>query len=261
MIKIEKLKKTKEKISFIAKGMNFSLMNAFRRSIFEIPIIAIDTVEFSKNDSVLYDEMLAHRLGLVPIKTHPNFFEKEKCSCEGKGCLKCSVSLKLKAKGPGTVYSGDLKGKGFEIIFKDIPLVILAKDQELEFCAEAILGKALDHAKFSPGIAWFNAVPIINLGKEIETYVDLVQICPKKAIIIKGNKIEIDSLKCDICEACIEHCNNNNKKSPEISFSEEDFIFNIESFGQLDPEEIFLESINVLNKNLDDLGKFVEKIK
>ena len=46
-----------------------SLANAVRRSVAEVPTLAIDEVEIYKNDSPLYDEMLALRLGLVPLKT------------------------------------------------------------------------------------------------------------------------------------------------------------------------------------------------
>lgn len=261
MVKIEKIDKTKEKISFTLKDSDLASANAIRRSIFEIPVLAIDEVEFSKNDSALYDEMLAHRLGLIPLKAPKTFKPKEECSCKGKGCLKCTASFKLEANGPGTIYSGDLKGKGAEIVFKDMPLVILAKDQELKFSATATLGKALEHSKYSPGLMWFTSLPIIKLDKDTETYTDLVEVCPKKAIVIRGNKIEIDALKCDLCEACIEYCNKNNKKALDISYSEKDFIFNIESFGQLDPEEIFLESIEALNQNLDDFEQLIEKIK
>jgi DNA-directed RNA polymerase subunit D len=261
MVKIEKIKKTKEKIIFSVKDVDQPIANAIRRSIFEIPVIAIDEVEFYKNDSALYDEMLAHRLGLMPIKAPKTFTLKEECSCDGKGCLKCTASFKLKAVGPCTIYSGDLKGKGAEVVFKEMPLVILAKDQELEFSATACLGKALEHSKFSPGMIWFTSTPNIKLDKETESYTDTAEVCPKKAIIIKGNKIEIDNLKCDVCEACIEYCNKNNKKALDISFSERDFLFNVESFGQLEPEEIFLESINTLNDNLDAFEKALSKAK
>jgi DNA-directed RNA polymerase subunit D len=255
MVKIEKLKEGTEKISFIIRDTNHSFINAIRRSVFEIPILAIDEVEFYKNDSALYDEILAHRLGMVPLKTPKTFTLKEECSCKGKGCMKCTASCKLKAKGPCTVYSKNLKVKGFEPVFSDIPLVILAKDQELEFTAEAILGKAKEHSKYSSGFIWFNSYPEINLTKETESYTELAQVCPKKAITIKGNKIEIDPLKCDLCEACIEYCNQNNKKPLDIKFSEKDFIVHIESFGQIEARDIFLESVDALNNNLKELAK------
>lgn len=261
MVKIEKIKETKEKISFLIRDSDYSFVNGIRRSILEIPVLAIEDVEFTKNDSALYDEILAHRLGLIPLKAPKTFTAREECSCKGKGCLKCTASFKLKAVGPATIYSKDLKSKGAEVIFKEMPIVILAKDQELELSAEAILGKGRDHAKFSPGLAWFNSLPIINLNKDTEAYTDLIAVCPKKAIIGKGNKIEINPMKCDLCEACIEYCNKNNKKAPDIQFSNKDFIFNLESFGQLEANEIFEESIKAINDNLDELEKLVDKVK
>jgi DNA-directed RNA polymerase subunit D len=260
MIKIQKLKENKEKISFIVRGINNTIANSIRRSVFEIPVLAIDSVEFYKNDSALYDEILAHRLGLVPLKAPKTFTRKEECSCKGKGCLKCTASLKLKAKGPCTVYTADLKAKGSEPVF-NMPIVILTKDQELEFSAEACLGTAKEHAKFSPGLVWFNAIPIIKLTRETEAYEDVIAVCPKKAIISKGKKIEIDALKCDLCEACMEYCNKNNKEPLDIKASEEDFIFHVESFGQLEPSKIFTEAIDSLDKNLDEFAKLVKKAK
>ena len=121
MVKIEKISSDKEKIVFLIKGINNSIANSIRRSIFEVPILAIDSVEFYKNDSALYDEILAHRLGLLPLRTSKTFTQREKCTCKGKGCIKCTLSFKLKAKGPKMVYAGDLKGKGAEMIYPEMP--------------------------------------------------------------------------------------------------------------------------------------------
>ena len=65
MIKI--IKKSDDKIIFNT-DMSISLLNALRRSVNEIPILAIDSLEISKNDSALYDEIIAHRVGLIPLK-------------------------------------------------------------------------------------------------------------------------------------------------------------------------------------------------
>lgn len=260
MIKIQKLKEEKDKISFNVSGTSNAIINAIRRNVFEIPVLAIDTVEFYKNDSALYDEILAHRLGLVPLKAPKTFTLRSECSCKGKGCLKCTAALKLKAEGPCTVYTEDLKAKGCEPVF-NMPLVILIKDQELEFSAEACLGTAKEHTKFSPGLVWFSSIPEINLKKETENFTELVNVCPKKAITTKNNKIEIDPLKCDICEACVEYCIKYNKEVPEIKASEQNFIFNIESFGQLSPKDIFLEAIEALNKNINEVEKTIKKSK
>lgn len=259
-MKIEKIQKKEDKVTFLVKGIRNSIANAIRRSVMEIPTLAIDSVEFYKNDSALYDEILAHRFGLVPLKAPKNFVLPEKCSCKGKGCLKCTAILKLKAKGPATVYSSDLKTKGAEVVFKEIPLVILAKDQEIELVAEARLGTGKQHAKHTPGLLWFNSYPIVTI-KGCKNCSECVSICPKKAISLKGSEITIDPLKCDLCNACVEFTRRKEKCEIIIEPSSEDFIFYVESFGQLAPEEIFVEAINSLNENLDELAKALEKEK
>ena len=77
---------------------NISLANALRRSVLEVPVLAVDEVEIFKNDSALYDEVLAHRIGLIPLKTEPRMSEKTK------------IDFKLSKTGQCTVYSDDLKG-------------------------------------------------------------------------------------------------------------------------------------------------------
>ena len=260
MVKIEKISLDKEKIVFLIKGINNSLANTIRRYVLEIPVLAIDTVEFYKNDSALYDEVLAHRLGLLPLKTTKSFTERKKCTCKGKGCLKCTASFKLKAKGPCMIYAKDLKGKGADIIHPDMPLVLLAKDQELQLSAEATLGVGKEHAKFTPALVWFNSYPVIDTKCSVDSE-EFVKVCPRKAIKIKDKKIAIDPLKCDMCEACIELSKKKDKCSISIKDSKQDFIFYIESFGQMDSKAIFVETIDVLNKNLKELAKQVDKFK
>ena len=63
---IEILKSKEDELSFVIRGINSSYANALRRSSEEIPVLAVDTVEVTKNDSMLYDEMLALRIGLIP---------------------------------------------------------------------------------------------------------------------------------------------------------------------------------------------------
>jgi DNA-directed RNA polymerase subunit D len=258
MVSIQKISKKQEKETFLIKGINYSTANSIRRSSQEIPILAIDTVEFYKNDSALSDEILAHRLGLVPLKSDKGLLPREKCTCKGKGCIKCKVVLKLKAQGPCTVYSKDLKTKGAEVIYKEMPLTILDKGQQLELSAEAVLGKGKEHAKFSPGLVYYNSYPLIEIKGELPK--KCTEICPSKAIIEDKGKITIDPLKCDICGACTEECNEKGKDIIKITPSEQDFIFTIESWGQLPPHELFVEAVKALSNNLNDISKEIKKI-
>lgn len=134
MIKITK--KSDNKIE-LTTDMNTSLANAIRRAVNEIPILAVETLEITKNDSALYDEIIAHRMGFVPLKNESIKPDK-------------GIKFKLQAKGPGVVYSDGLVPKG-NSVYK-MPISILDKNQELEFVAEAKIGTGLEHAKFSPGL-------------------------------------------------------------------------------------------------------------
>ena len=256
MIKI--ISKDKEKIA-LEIDISESLANAIRRSVLEIPILAIDEVEFFKNDSALYDEIIAHRLGLIPLVTEKTFTEREECSCKGKGCAKCSVDLKIKIQGPCTVYSKDLKGKT-KPVNNNIPIVILDKNQELELVARAKLGKGIEHAKFSPGLAHYRNLAKIEIDKDcdIEACKKCIEVCPHKILKEEKGKIEIKEIyKCDLCEACVESCKRQGKQAIKIS-RDKNLIFFVESWGQIEAKEIFNKAIDALNDNLKDLSKQVK---
>jgi len=248
-MKINLLEKKEEKISFVIRDIPLWFANAIRRSVSEIPVLAIDTVEFYKNDSALYDEILAHRLGLIPLKATSYLAERNKCSCKGAGCSKCTVKIKLKAKGPCTVYASELKGKGFEVIYKDMPIVILEKDQELEAVCEARLGKATEHAKFSPGLIWYNSFPLI---KEVRKAEKTIKVDKEEFEKIREGKSKLIP---DLLNETVE-CNG---KFLKIEPSEKDFIFFVESFGQFTPKEMFILAIKALQQNLHELEKFLRK--
>jgi DNA-directed RNA polymerase subunit D len=144
--------KSSEKVSFKA-DIPISLLNAIRRSVNYIPVLAIDSLEISKNDSALYDEIIAHRLGLVPLKNEDLKLPTE-CDCgKEEGCGKCSMKLKMSVVGPLTVYSDQLNPKGVAVY--KMPITILDKDQELEFVALARMGLGVQHAKFDPGVLYY----------------------------------------------------------------------------------------------------------
>src|SRR5512136_936408 len=97
-------------------------MNALRRIVLaEVPSMAIDEVVMIENSSILQDEMIAHRLGLVPLKTDLEGYNlPEDCECKSEfGCPQCRVTLTLNAEardGTRTVYSGEIVSENEEIV-------------------------------------------------------------------------------------------------------------------------------------------------
>jgi len=257
---IEVLKNKGNELSFIIRGINSNFANTIRRFSFEIPVLAVDTVEISKNDSVLYDEILAHRIGLISLKTDKTFTLPEKCTCKGKGCAKCTANLTLKITGPGMIKADELKSKTIKIIYPETPLVLLQENQELELIAEARLGKSIQHAKYSSGLMWFRAYPKIEISKDCDSCKECARVCPKNVYSTDGKISVKNMINCDLCNACVEACSRKGKNAIKISGSEEDFIFEIEGWGQLAPKEIFIISLEVLKESLKELDKEINKL-
>ncbi|MDP1729532.1 MAG: DNA-directed RNA polymerase subunit D [archaeon] len=167
-----KLINKSDEIVSIKTDMDISLANAIRRSVNYIPTLAVDSLEISKNDSALYDEIIAHRVGLIPLKDEKLKLPKE-CGCEKEdGCGKCSIKLKLSASGPCVVYSDELSPKS-SIVYK-MPITILDKDQELEFVATARMGLGIEHAKFAPGMIYYRYAEDLE-NEEDEAFNKLVE--------------------------------------------------------------------------------------
>src|SRR5437899_6094507 len=131
MLKVKVLEDSAENTALQFEGVDRTYANAIRRfCISEVPSMAIDDVVILENSSVLYDEILSHRLGMVPLKTDiERYVLPEKCDCGSPlGCHKCRVLLVLDASAQDkqkTVYSGDLVSEDRDIrpISETIPLV------------------------------------------------------------------------------------------------------------------------------------------
>jgi len=235
------VEKTENQLTFVAK-IPLNLANAIRRYVWQIPIFAIDEVEIFLNDSPMYDEALAHRLGLIPIKMEKSLDEKK-------------VKLSLKVKKEGTVYSGDLEGNA-KVVYKNMPIVILDKGQKLELVATGRFGKGSEHTKFSPGLLYYREVFELTTDKSLLE--EFKKRFPSNKIEEKGGKITIlDDQKKEIKDMCQSICK---EKGKELELKETDeIVITIESFGQLPPEKIFKRAIECLKKDLSEVAKLAEK--
>lgn len=258
MIEVIKKDKKTGRVTFQIKNTNPVIANAIRRQIIEaVPTMAIDEVELIKNSSSLYDEMIAHRLCLIPIKTDLKSYNlKEECKCKGEGCAKCTLKLTLKAKGPCTVYSDDLKSQDPKVkpAIAKIPIVKLLKDQDLELIATAKLGTGKEHVKYSPGLAWYEYKPKIE--KINDKHPDLEKYREKyPSQIFKDGKIDKKKIE---EENLYDACEGINDDIIKITRDETTIIFNIEPWGQLKPTEILSKAAEKFKEKLREL---IEKIK
>lgn len=236
------INKKDDRIIFQAE-IDESLANAIRRYVNQISILAIDEVEILKNDSPLYDETIAHRMGLIPLKMDKSINEKT------------VTKLKLSTKKEGMIYSEELTG-GVKVVYDKIPITSLKKGQELEIVATAKIGRRSEHSKFSPGLMFYRNVVDIKIDKDCPQ--EVVDACPQKILKSRdGRIIAEDNYKCDMCEACVEICKKQGKDSIKL-VPTKDLIITLESFGQLSSKEIFRKSIESLKK---DFATVLKKIK
>jgi DNA-directed RNA polymerase subunit D len=117
-MKLEIIELKDRKAKFVLTDVTPAFANGLRRAmIADVPKMAIDYVDIYDNTSVLFDEMLALRLGLIPLKTNLDMYQlQSECECKGAGCALCQVSLTLSAEGPCVVHSGDMKSSDPETV-------------------------------------------------------------------------------------------------------------------------------------------------
>jgi len=247
-MKVEILKQSENEAIFAVEGIGPALANAIRRAaMFEVPTLAIEDVYFNQNSSVLYDEIVAHRLGLIPLKTDLKSYNlPAACTCKGKLCAKCSVKGTLKAKGPVTVYAEDLKFKdpSVKAIYPKIPIVKLLEGQDIELEFTATLGQGIEHTKWSACHIYYRGWPEFDtkdadLDKAFENI-------PSNAAKKSGRNIEIS----DFAQWQLAYEEILEKAGVKITNRDDKFIFTLESWGQLSPKVLMTEALSVLQEKL-----------
>ena len=254
IIKLISKDEKNNKLVFSVDGIDAAFANAIRRSaIEEVPVMAIEDVELRRNSSALYDEMIAHRLGLIPLKTDLESYNlPSKCKCGGEGCARCSTKLSLRAVGPGYVPASELKPKDPKIkpVFGELPIVKLLKGQKLEVEATAVLGKGKDHAKWIPGLVYYKKTPVYKVTGEIKDK-NLAERFPD-VFEAKAGKITINekNLVSSPLADSIEELSNGAVKAEE---KEDSYTFIVESWGQLSCQEIIDEAAAQLMEKIEGL--------
>ncbi len=144
---LEIINENEHKVSVKIKGVPLQYANALRRICLNgVPIYAVESVDVLENSSVLADEGVAHRVGLIPLKTDLEASKDGNESDKIMLTLDSGVSDETR-----TILSGDLKSQDDSIIptSNDIPIVTLAPGQSLKIEAYARLGKGTEHAKWN----------------------------------------------------------------------------------------------------------------
>lgn len=271
--KLTVLFKKDEKLVLELEGVTPALANSIRRALLtEVPTLAIDEVIIAENTSVLWDEMIAHRLSLIPLKMDERTYSVLlDCYLRGE---ECSVIFSLEERAQErakTVLSGHLRFEGIEgvampaeafkiePVSKNIPIVKLAKGQSISLTAIARMGIGREHAKWQPVAAvGYKYRPIIRILRSPDeaTAIKILDVCPKKVFGYRdGSLVVAQPLSCNLCGECAE-------KFPEyleVSGDPSSIKLSIEGLGGISVEKILQVALGMLEKRLAQLVSSVKE--
>ncbi|MDR9380613.1 MAG: DNA-directed RNA polymerase subunit D [Natronomonas sp.] len=232
------IERNERSAKFLVRGVTPAFANGIRRAmIADVPTLSIDSVRVIENSSVMFDEQIALRLGLVPLTTPDDYRPDD------------LVTLAIDVEGPATAYSGDLVSSDEQVQPADenVPIIDLKEGQRLELEADAQLGYGKDHAKHQGGVAvGYRHLQRIDVRGEKGDFED------DKAEIIRG-VIEEDG---ELVEA--EAFDNDlSQRYPGKEVTVEDvpnaFIFDVETDGSISVDELVLKAVETLRLRADEL--------
>ncbi|KAI7864120.1 DNA-directed RNA polymerase [Spinellus fusiger] len=278
---IKIIRMSQHSIEFDLMGVDASIANAFRRILVaEVPTMAIEKVYVMNNTSIIQDEVLAHRLGLIPILADPFTFDykteedgptdlntvvfKLKAKCERNPNAAADETDPLKIYNNANVYSSDLiwepKGDQAEK-FKDTPIrpvhsdILIAKlrpGQEIDMELHCYKGQGRTHAKWSPvATASYRLLPEITILKPIvgdDAYKFKECFAPGVIEVVKqkGEMVAkvVDARKDTVSREVLRHKEFQDKV--RLTRVREHFIFTIETTGIIPAQDLFGMAVNVL---------------
>ncbi|XP_005095420.1 DNA-directed RNA polymerases I and III subunit RPAC1 [Aplysia californica] len=279
-------------MEFDMVGVDAAIANSIRRILLaEVPTMAIETAAIWNNTSIIQDEVLAHRLGLIPIKADPRLFEyKPKDAEAGSSDDTLQFSLKIRcsrnnvttdATDPRVlfknhkVYSRDLewvplpgqdhlKNKGIGPVDKDILIATMRPGHELDVDLYCVKGIGKDHAKFSPvATASYRLLPEIRLLREFHgEECERLQKCFSPGVIEvretpEGKKMaRVVNARMDTCSRNVFR-HDDLKDGVVLQRVRDHFIFSVESTGILPPDTLVSEAMKIL---MGKCQKFLQEL-
>ncbi|UZJ53051.1 hypothetical protein CBS101457_002371 [Exobasidium rhododendri] len=281
-----------DRIEFDLIGLDASIANAIRRTLMaEVPTVAIEEVYVNNNTSIVVDEVLSHRLGLVPMKIDPGRVEmrKEKGVATDRDTIVFSLNVCCERIGKSEnqiinskVLSGDFdwvpQGDQANFWSDDPPRpvhnnILLAKlrpGQGINMELHCAKGVGKDHAKFSPvSTASYRLLPHIDipdpLAIEEKDIPKFVQCFPKGVIGVRRHKstgqeeVYVKNARKDtVSREVLRHAEFEGKV--KLGRVRDHFLFDVESTGAISPEALMPSAIAVLLEKIRVVRKGVEQL-
>lgn len=253
---------------FDVRGVSPAFLNTLRRTLLsQVPKLALADITIYDNTGALFDEMLAHRLGLLPVPTDLNtFVRRDECTCEGEGCPSCTVLYTLSKEGPAMVLSGDLvpaADQKFRIVDTKIPLVKLLEGQRVMLEAGAILGTGIEHAKWAAVTAVGHMeYPKVRIapGQMAPAVVEKLKNTSPPSISIEDGTIKVlDPIKAVDWLRSVKALHD--LDNIEITSEPDRYVFRVETDGALKPQDAIRKAIQIVMEKLKTVESEIPKLK
>ena len=217
----------------------------------EIPVMSVEYADIENNTSGMFDEAVAHRLGMIPLAFSYTYKLPEDCKCGGKGCSQCESVFVIDKEGPCTVFSGDMKGTDEEVrpVDSRMPIAELLEGQKLKLEATARLGFGSSHAKNQAANAGYKYSPSVRIADCPEC----ANVCPANVFEKKDGKVRVAKAEnCVLCMKCADY-------GASVSADESRIIFTVESVCGLSAKDILLKSLDALEERSEEFIKEAKK--
>jgi len=260
VIEINVIELTERYAKFIISGLTPASANALRRCMInEVPRMAIDEVNFYENTSVLFDEQLALRLGLIPLRADPGLYVLEdECTCED-GCSLCQSTASISAEGPIKIYSSDLVmgDENISVADDNILIVDLKDGQKLLLNAIIKLGTGEMHAKWQNAVVCgYKNIPHVSIT-DCNDCGRCVDVCPRDVFKCVDGRVMIgDDINCSCCNLCVEACELDGiviEEDPEA------FLFKLETDGGMTASALIVYAVRMLRDKAVRLKSVLER--
>ncbi|MDO8624537.1 MAG: DNA-directed RNA polymerase subunit D [Candidatus Diapherotrites archaeon] len=242
---VKKISEQGREVKLLVSGSDTPLLNAVRRTILNnVPTLAIESVWVYENNSVMPDEMLSHRMAMLPIA----FLGKGKPD---------TAKFALEKEGPGMVYSGDITctTANAEIVDKKIPLVLLGKNQRVKTEMEGILGTGKQHVKWQSASIAYYQVPQLSFERVKDT--DAITKAFPNALEVKAKKLFLaDPYNAKQATEIRDRFPN----EVNLEFDEKSFVLSVESNGGRTNAEILEAAIESLKEKNQEFKEALKSL-
>ena len=252
---VEFVDQSERDTTFLVRGITPAFANGIRRAmVADVPTFSIDTVRVIENSSVMFDEQIGLRLGLVPLTTPLDDFE-----------IGDTVTLSIDVEGPDTAYSGDIVSSDPMVGPADdhIPVIDLKEGQRLEVEADAVLDVGREHAKHQGGVAvGYRHLQRVDVVGDREEFAD------EEPQILRGviEEAEAEHAAGDVENGDLVPAeafdNDLTRRYPgkEVEAHDVDnaFVFSVETDGSFSVDELVVRAVGTLDDRAAELKEALQ---